>query len=954
MTSVRPSRFPRVVRVLCASAFAACIATAVSTAAAQAPALKAPGARSLISARIDPQQRVALQGHVATWARVERDRGAVPDDMPLSHLTLSLNRSPEREAAFQQLLKDQQDPASPLYQHWLTPVEIGAQFGAAQADIDAISAWLTAQGLHVDSIANSRTHIGFSGSARAIANTFGTALRYYSVGSETRIANADAPSLPAALTGAVHSIAGLHTVKFHPAHRMTAQQGTVQGTSLQPQMNGGAGVHYISPADFAKIYNVPSNYDGSGQSIAIVGRARVYDGDDTNFKARSLVNFTEPTVIIPPNGTDPGPPATTCTKTPTDTCSNPPPAVGDQGEATLDVQRAGSVAPGANLKLIVSADVGQQDGVVLAIEYAIETNPVPAKILSISFASCEADNGSQASVAFDQEYQVAAAEGISVFVSSGDAGVAGCEPLDGTPTTTQKLSTSTLCASGYVTCVGGTQFADAANPSAYWASSNGPGYFSALGYIPEGAWNEPTNSSGSTQYSATGGGYSVYIPTPSWQKGTGVPGTQGRYTPDVSLSASTRNGYLTCTAAQGGSCVVVGGSFSFLGSGGTSASAPSMAGIAALLNQKTGAAQGNLNPRMYALAATPANGVFHDVTVASSGVASCDVSVPSMCNNTTPGPSGLSGGLLGYLVGNGFDEATGLGSVDVTNLLNQWNNSTPSVFNLNQRGLTGGWYDPNTGGQGLLFETYPDLKGAGAGYFTAAWYTFDVTAPGGQRWYTLQGDSPSGAASATLDIYAATGGNFNATPKITATKVGTATISFSDCTHATFAFNFSDGRNASIALQRLDPNITCTASGDSGAAGSALLSGAWYNQPTSGQGFFVDINPKINLFFGAWYTYAPNGASIGGGASQRWYTIQDNGFSPGTVSKSGLNIYETTGGVFNSGKVSAGPPVGTATVTFSSCTALNISYNFTGGTNAGKSGSVALTRVVGAPTGCSL
>jgi len=934
-----------------------------SSALAQAP-LKAPGTRSLITARIDTQRRLTLQGHVAAWARVEADRGAVPAELPLARLTLMLNRSPEREAAFQQLLKDQQDPASPQYHHWLTPVEVGEQFGASQQDIDTIGTWLTQQGLHVDGVANSRMRITFSGSAGAVASTFGTALRYYAVGGETRIANAEAPHIPVALGDAVRGVAGLYVIKFRPAHRSTPQHSAAQDSITHPQGTGGAGSHFISPSDFAKIYDVPTAYNGSGQEIAIVGKSRVYAQDDANFKTRTGVNFVEPTVIIPTSfgGVDPGQPATTCPKLDAqgncDTTGND--AIGNQGEATLDVQRAGSVAQGANLKLVVSADIKNSqgtltaDGVDLSIQYAIENNPVPAKILSISFASCESDGGSAASTAFDSEFKQAAAEGISVFVASGDGGVAGCESLDATPTTTQVLSTNTLCASGYATCVGGTEFADAANPNQYWATGNSAGFLSALGYILEGAWNDPTDGSGKTQYSATGGGYSVYIPTPSWQVGPGVPGTQGRYTPDMSFAASPREGYLTCVAAENGSCVVNGGSFGFIAAGGTSASTPSMAGVAALLNQKTGSAQGNLNPRLYALAASPANGVFHDVTIASSGVAGCDVSVPSLCNNSTPGPTGLSGGLQGYLVGNGYDEATGLGSIDVANLLNQWNNTTPAVFNLNQHGLTGAWYNSNTSGQGFVIETYPDLKGAGQGYLGGSWYTFDVSAAGGQRWYTLQGDAISGAASVPLTIYASTGGNFNAPPKVTATPVGSGTLSFSDCGNASFAFNFNDGRSGTIALTRLDANVTCTSSGDSGAPSNYLLSGAWYNQAASGQGFVFDVNPKLNLFSAAWYTYAPNGASIGGGASERWYTIQDLAFAPGTVAKGNLAIYETRGGIFNSGKVGAGSPVGTATITFQSCTSATLGYNFTSGTNAGQSGSIALTRVVGAPAGCSL
>jgi photosystem II stability/assembly factor-like uncharacterized protein len=278
-----------------------------------------------------------------------------------------------------------------------------------------------------------------------------------------------------------------------------------------------------------------------------------------------------------------------------------------------------------------------------------------------------------------------------------------------------------------------------------------------------------------------------------------------------------------------------------------------------------------------------------------------------------------------------------------------------SALNLDQHGLTGVWYNPTTGGQGLLVETYPNLGGSGQGYLAAGWYTFDVTAAGGQRWYTLQGPATSSAASVPADIYAATGGNFNATPKVSASKVGTATLTFSDCATGTLAFNFNDGRTGSIPLTRADANVTCGTAGDNGnAASNYLLSGAWYDPATSGQGFFFAVNPLQNLLFAAWYTYAPNGASLGGGASQRWYTIQDNSFVPGTTSKNGLSIYETTGGVFNSGKVSAGASIGTANIVINSCTSIALSYTFTGGTNSGLSGSINLGRVVGAPNGCSL
>ena len=326
---------------------------------------------------------------------------------------------------------------------------------------------------------------------------------------------------------------------------------------------------------------------------------------------------------------------------------------------------------------MVSGDTATQDGIQIAATYVVDTNPIPAHIMSISFGGCEQQAGQGGVQIWDSLFKQAAGEGISVFVSSGDSAAAGCDQSFTTPPASQILSPNAICSSSYATCVGGTEFADSANPTQYWSSTNGNGFESALGYIPEGAWNEPLNAQSAPQVAGTGGGVSAFIATPSYQTGTGVPNARaGRYTPDVAFSASEHDGYFGCLAAGGGSCVVVNHSFSFEVFAGTSAAAPDMAGIAALLNQKEGIAQGLLNPNLYILAAAPSNGVFHDVTVATSGVANCAVTTPSMCNNSTPGPTGLTGGLSGYLVTAGYDEATGLGSINVANLLTNWVSTT--------------------------------------------------------------------------------------------------------------------------------------------------------------------------------------------------------------------------------------------------------------------------------------
>jgi pseudomonalisin len=627
----------------------------------------------LVRTPVDPANRVPLTGHHPAWASPQNDVGTAPADLPIERLTMVLARPPLREQAYTQFLQDQQNPASPDYHHWLTPVEIGKRFGASSHDIHAVTVWLQSQNLHVDSVSNSRERIVFSGPASAIASAFGAEMHYFTVGAEKRISITAEPQVPAALAGVIKCISGLYTVKIRAQYGGSAALGGdgfswVSGSISSDGSGftcGGTPCYVVFPADFATIYNingVTGGINGAGQTIAVVGRSGVCNTDISNFASAAAVTANIPTVIVPPLGI--APPAPVCSGT----------ASGNQGEATLDVTRSGSIAQGATIDLVVSKSnpTGTKDGIQFATEYVVDTTPVPARIMNISFSQCEADAGQMGVAYWDSLFAQAAGEGISVFVSSDDSAAAGCDHSFAPPPTTQALSPNSICSSSYATCVGGTEFADSANPTQYWSATNGPGFESALGYIPEGAWNEPMNPQNQLQVAGTGGGVSLYIPTPSWQTGTGVPTLRsGRYTPDVAFSASLHDAYFGCLAANN-QCPSSG----FAIFAGTSAAAPDMAGIAALLNQRQGSAQGLINPNLYNLAATPSNGVFHDVTVATSGVANCVVTMPSMCNNSTAGPTTLAGGLSGYLVTAGYDEATGLGSVNVANLLTNWASTT--------------------------------------------------------------------------------------------------------------------------------------------------------------------------------------------------------------------------------------------------------------------------------------
>jgi pseudomonalisin len=608
-----------------------------------------------VTASVSLRATTRLAGHVPSWTRTAPDAGTPSPDTTLS-LTLVLTRSPDRQAAFEQMLAAQQTPGSPSYHHWLTPQQIGTLYGPTQHDLDALTTWLTGQGFAVTDVAPSRTFITAQAPLSTVANTFAVSFRLFTLtGSDglpetrPRIAATADPAIPSAFASIVSSITGLSDVPVYPMIR-TQSAPRPASASETPALSI-SGIHLITPNDFAVLYDLNTVYksgiNGAGQRVAIIGRSRVAAADITSFETITAQPAVQPTVIIPPTGTDPGITNTI-----------------DQDEATLDVDRIIGTAPGAGIDLVISAaGTTTLSAVQLAAQY--EVNTVRDPIMNISFGTCETNVGASYVAFWDALFSQAAAQGISSFVSSGDAGAAACQSAGRSPVAPQARSINAICSSSYATCVGGTEFADTASPNTYWSPTNGTGYLSALSYIPEGAWNEsPGSGSAPFFVVGTGGGVSAIVPKPSWQTGTGVPADGFRDVPDVSFSASAHDGYLGCLAYHNQDCTSSVTLFS-----GTSASAPGMAGIAALLNQKKGSAQGNLNPLLYNLAATSAS-VFHDATPSTSGVATCDINTPSMCNNSTPSATSLTGGLAGFALTVGYDQATGLGSLDGANFLN--------------------------------------------------------------------------------------------------------------------------------------------------------------------------------------------------------------------------------------------------------------------------------------------
>jgi subtilase family serine protease len=680
--------------------------------------------QSRITQAIDENNLVVLKGNTHPLANARFDRGEAPGSLPMNRMLLVLKHNPEQEAAVKQLIADQQNQSSSNFHAWLTPQQFGQQFGPSDADIQTISSWLQSRGFQVANVSQGRHIIEFSGTASQVGAAFHTSIHHYNVDGEDHWANSSDPSIPAALASVVTGVKSLHNFNAKSAaHYAGLFRRTKDGNTVKlsgPNFTFAGGTEFaLGPTDFATIYNVlplwNAGIDGTGESIAIVQESNINISDVHQFRALFGLPVNDPEVVL--DGPDPG----------IDPNVEP--------EAVIDVTWSGAVAKGAKIKLVVSASTNTTEGIDLSAVDIVDNNIAP--ILSMSFGQCELHLGTAGNQFWNAVWQQAAAEGISAFVSAGDGGSAGCDNFDSASRARDGLAVSGDASTPFNIAVGGTDFlGDFTNPAQFWSATNDPTtQSSALSYIPEIPWNDSCadpifaligftdpiaacNNAGLAGFlnivggsggqsscitstggalSSCGGGYAK----PSWQTGVGVPADGVRDMPDVSLFAS--NGflgsfYIICEAdlSADGTCNLNAPFEDFAGFGGTSVSSPAFAGILALVDQKTHSRQGNANFVLYKLAAQenlancnstgaslPASScIFNDITFGSNAVP-CATGSP---NCVTEGTDKI-GVLSGFNAGTGYDFATGLGSVNATNLVNNWKSITftPTVTLLNIR-----------------------------------------------------------------------------------------------------------------------------------------------------------------------------------------------------------------------------------------------------------------------------
>ncbi len=365
-------------------------------------------------------------------------------------------------------------------------------------------------------------------------------------------------------------------------------------------------------------------------------------------------------------------------------------------EAVLDTSWAGAVAPSAWLDLVVSKSTPTTDGIDLSELYIIDENL--ADVMSESFGDCEANLTTTQAAGIASLAQQAAAQGITYVVAAGDSGSAGCDEPTTETQATHPTSVNVLASTPYTVAVGGTQFNENGRDSTYWRSTNAQATLeSAISYIPEDVWNQSCASSqpacSQPNIWAGGGGASTFFAKPSWQSGVpGIPADNWRDLPDVSLTAAAHDPYLLCID---GSCVPnAQGQISFAGVYGTSASAPAFAGIMALVGQKTLTRLGQPNYVLYRLAAAEGLSQCNASNTTTLPASTCVFNDVTVGNNAVPGETGYGTSSANYQSGVGYDQATGLGSVNVTNLINQWSaltfSPTATTFSISPTTATHG------------------------------------------------------------------------------------------------------------------------------------------------------------------------------------------------------------------------------------------------------------------------
>jgi len=427
------------------------IITAPSAAQSSAMPFAIKPVTSRLTQPVNEKNLVTLGKTVHPLASAANDRGPAPDAMQLDRIQIVLKRSDAQEASLKQLVADMHTPGTASYHHWLTPEQFGEQFGPSDADIATLQTWLQGHGFGRGKVNPSHQTLEVTGTVAQFREAFHAQIHKYEVKGTTHYANATDPQIPAALAPVFGGFASLNNFSVKSYSKLLGKADYNAGRGrAKPQwtVSSDYGESFVlSPADFSVQYDLNPLYnngnDGSGQTIAIVNEANIDVSRVNSFRSLFGLPFNPPNVII--DGNDPG----------IDGNNNPGEPNGASVEAYLDVEWSGAVAPKATIDLVIAADTALSSGLFLAINHAVYGNVAP--VISLSFGFCEAGLGST-NAYLSSLWEQAAAQGITVVVSTGDNGSASCDDPDSQDYAVSGKAVSGFASTPYNVAVGGTDF----------------------------------------------------------------------------------------------------------------------------------------------------------------------------------------------------------------------------------------------------------------------------------------------------------------------------------------------------------------------------------------------------------------------------------------------------------------------------------------------------------------
>ena len=496
---------------------------------------------------------------VAGFTPIPRGDAVVAQPMTA---TFAVALHQDHAAALNAFIASLSDPASPNYRHFLTTSQFAQRFGASDATVAAVTHYFAGYGLHVGALSRGRILLHVSGSTSEIAHAFAA-----SVATVRRSDGVFVPqlraraTLPASIAHDVASVAGLSSALSPSPAAIVAHASTAVPTTC-PSAGNSTGNSANALGGYtlqqqAQLYGLTgawaAGHTGAGQTIGVYELGGYNPTDlSTYFSCYGIA----PSV--------------------TNVNVDGGPGAGYIDEATLDIEEAAGLAPGATIKVYQgpNSNLGPTD----TYQQMADDNTVT--IVTTSWGTCESDPSGSPSTEQPIFAQMAA-QGQTVFSAAGDNGSSDCSGV-----VNNQLAVDDPSSQPYVTGVGGLTV-------------------SSITPLTQTVWN--SGSSGG----AGGGGVSSIWSRPTWQNAPGIAASQTmRMVPDLSVMGDPGTGFIEYFSGSGH-----GGGWGSIG--GTSIGAPLMSAVAAIAAQSCGMSRfGFLNPTLYAMASTG----FVDVTTGSNDI----------------------------------------------------------------------------------------------------------------------------------------------------------------------------------------------------------------------------------------------------------------------------------------------------------------------------------------------